>query len=291
MKKWKKFENSTAKVVKEFNPNSDVQQNVRIQGKLSKESREVDLILVEPNQYDFLVFECKDKKRSIDTPVVESFVTKLKDLGVKKGAIVSNSPYTKGAKNMAKAFSIDLLHLVDDSDKDIRTQLYMMGVITISSLEGFNIGFKGTSDTFNGAFYDDVEKLKLVSPNGQVSIAKELFYRLWNEDKLLNEKPGQYQYAFPNDKGFGVLNTDDIKNAVKDLSFYYEVVQKIFFGKVMVIDTNGIYDIKKMTYRTKSLKTEVIKPRKILKEWQEVSSREDLPKDIHLEMKLTSFLD
>lgn len=75
---WKYYEEQTYKVIKQLNPTSSVYQNVIMTGKLSKTPRQVDIQLVNPQDYDFVAFECKNYKVPIDIPRVESFAAKLK---------------------------------------------------------------------------------------------------------------------------------------------------------------------------------------------------------------------
>src|SRR5689334_12865736 len=123
MKKGRYYEEKTAKLVQRFNPKAQVMHGIRITGKLTKISREVDVQLIDPSQYDTIIFECKDHKVKVDIELVEALVTKLKDLGSKKGAIVSNSGFTKGAYSAATAHGIDLLSIVDTGDDKIKTHV------------------------------------------------------------------------------------------------------------------------------------------------------------------------
>ncbi|HEY1645003.1 MAG TPA: restriction endonuclease, partial [Candidatus Saccharimonadales bacterium] len=129
MKKGRYYEEKTAGVVQKFNPQAQVLQGIHVTGKLSKVSREIDVQLIDPAKYDHIVFECKDHKAKVDIELVEALVTKLKDLDTKKGAIVSNSGFTKGAYNIAAAHGIDLLSIVDTGDDKIRTQVFAPHII------------------------------------------------------------------------------------------------------------------------------------------------------------------
>ena len=66
-----------------------------MQGKLSEVGREVDVQFVDPNDYDFMAFECKDHARPIDIPLIEAFSTKLTDSAACDGVRISG--YTEGA--------------------------------------------------------------------------------------------------------------------------------------------------------------------------------------------------
>jgi hypothetical protein len=68
-----------------------------VQRTLSEIGREADAQFVDPNDCDFMAFECKDHALPIDTPLIETFSTRLIDIGAARGAMVSNSGYTEGA--------------------------------------------------------------------------------------------------------------------------------------------------------------------------------------------------
>lgn len=287
VKKWKKFENKTTQVIKNFNSNSDVYENVYITGKFSKSPRQVDVKLVDSNDYDFMVFECKDKSHSIDTPVVEAFVTKLKDLGARKGAIVSNSPYTKGAQNMANEFDIDLLHLVDSSDSDIRTVVYATSLIIDVMPKHFNVGF-GSSSIHGVSFVNDVKKLEFVDSDGNSVTAYQIFINLWNNMKELSHTPGLYTYSVPNNTKIYIQNANGDKVLIENLHFNYEVIEKYFLGSIKIIDTSGIYNVKEKSYRTRSLKTEEIVPYEVEKIWQEINNPNELMNKVSFTMNIVS---
>lgn len=287
MKKWKKFEKKTAQTIQNFNSDSKVYENVYVTGKFSKSPRQIDVKLVDPDGYDFMVFECKDKSQPIDTPVVEAFVTKLKDLGDKKGAIVSNSPYTKGAQNIAKEFNIDMLHIVDSSDNNIRTTIYATAMISDIMPINFNIGF-GLSSNQPVYFDDDVRKLVFIDTDGNNITGYQIFISIWNNTEELPRTSGLHTYTVPDDRKFSILGIDGKKEAIKNLQFNYEVIQKHFFGKVEIIDTSGIYNVKEKSYRTRSLLTEPIVANEVEKIWQEIESPADIKESVTFGMHVVS---
>lgn len=255
MKKWKKFENRTKKIIEELNPNDKVYGNVFIQGKFTDTRRQVDIQLIDSNGYDFIIFECKDKIKKIDSPVVEAFITNLKDLGAKSGAIVSNSPYTKGAENIARAFGVDLLNPIDSSDDDIRTRIYAGCLIMDTMPKHFNVGFDMVST--QGASFD-INRLEF-SVGGNKMTARQIFNKLWNTGKLI-KSPGAYIYSIPDGDDVSVVSVEGKCVPAHNIHFNYEVVEKYFFGPIELIETSGIYNVIDKAYRTKSLLTEHIEP-------------------------------
>ena len=80
MKKGVHYEKKTAELVSKFNPTAQVVHGVRVRGKLSDVLREIDVHLVDPNNYDQIIFECKDHKAKVDIELVEALCGKLSDL-------------------------------------------------------------------------------------------------------------------------------------------------------------------------------------------------------------------
>lgn len=192
-RKWEKFEDNSYEIVQSLNPQAQVYINVHIDGKLSKVKRQVDVQLVRPEEYEFIAFECKDYGRPLDVPIVEAFNTKLQDIGAKKGAIVSNSPYTEASQNMASALGIDLLNLVDTKNKNIRAKLYASLLLSDTSVKSFRLRIKSSSPQISLPL--DIRQVIFVNELGQRGTAYQIFALLWNDhDSSLSKTPGIYEY-------------------------------------------------------------------------------------------------
>ena len=254
MKKGQYYEKKTAAVVQKFNPAAQVIQGIRIQGKLSKVSREVDVQLVDPAKYDQIIFECKDHKAKVDIELVEALVTKLKDLDAKKGAIVSNSGFTKGAYNIAQAHGIDLLTIVDTADDKIRTQVFAPHIIedTYISAGGFRI------ENMQGMFRlnPNLHSTPIKTNNGTTSWA-DMLADYWNETGMKSHlEPGEYDLVKEN---VTIIDVDGREVAVGRLTIKYIVERRYYLRNVRLLDTQGIYNVAKQTYQTNSIKSEIIK--------------------------------
>src|SRR3990167_8231141 len=101
-KSGKYYEKKTAELLQKLRPQERVQSNIKLLGKLSKKNRQID-VLVEPKDFDLLIFECKDRGRPVDLDVFGVFTSLLDDVKVDKAAMVSNSPYSEGVQNLANA--------------------------------------------------------------------------------------------------------------------------------------------------------------------------------------------
>ncbi len=272
--KWKHYEEQTFKVVKQLNPKSSVFYDVKVMGKLSKTPRQIDVQLVNPQEYDYVAFECKDYKVPIDIPRIEAFAAKLKDLGTTKGAIVSNSGYTQPAITLAKEWGVDLLALVDTEDPLIRFQLYLNGVFHGIHIKSFNASM-ASSASVPFLVSQEISMMKLMNEAGNIVPAYDLFAHFWNSDDTpLSHIPGNYQYVYENPCAIRLV---DLKNQIVPLdrfSFEYQVVKDSFLGQIKVINTSGLYDVHKRTYTSKSFATEKLIPTKLVEQWKRVDEKQ-----------------
>jgi hypothetical protein len=280
MKKWKKFEGKTTEIIRELNPKAEVVPNVFLEGKLSLKKRQIDVKLVEPGQYDFIVFECKDHGRPLDIPVIEAFSTKLQDISAKRGAVVSSSGFTDGAENMASNLGIDLLALVDTGDPEIKTKLYASMIISDVFVDKYAIRINFTGEMV-GSIPSDSRQMRIsIGHSSKISSPPEIFKDLWNNTELLKKERGAFEYT---------VNSKIISSLTEEvpcmLTFIYEVVEKHFLGKVEIIDARGIYNFKEGGFQTRSLKTEVINAYEKEKVWNQISTEE--AKSMKVSMRLS----
>lgn len=269
MRAGKEFENSSARIISKLNPKSQIIQNVQIKGRLSEVSREVDLQLVDPGSFDLIAFECKDKKRTIDVPVIEAFHTKCLDIGAQRKAIVSNSPYSAGAKTMASKLGIKLLHLVDTNDDAIRSQLKAPAFLADSWCRGFNIGI-GTIEQMRMNDPLDPDEVTLIDSQGNQISAYSLFARLWNtNDTGLIQEPGTHKYEVPPEYK-RLLDADGKVINLTQLTFSYRVEKLFFQGSLDITETTGLYNVESNSYQTFGFAIEKFAPHLVEKEWDEV---------------------
>jgi hypothetical protein len=272
-KKWRQYEEKTFKIVKQLNPRASVYHNVKIMGKLSKTKRQVDVQLVDTNSYEFVAFECKDYKKPVDIPVIEEFATKLKDLGTKKGAVVSNSGFSKTAVTLAEALNIDLLGVVDTSDPIIKLQLSFDTLFKGIHIESVSASIDCSSD-IPAYFTQEFSLIRLVNPEGGVLSAYELFAILWNDDNTpFSRIPNSYSYTYQNPCLVRLMDLKDQIVPLDRFAFNYKVAQDAFLGQVKVTNSSGIYDVRRKTYSTNSLTTEKIIASDIIEKWTHLDEK------------------
>jgi len=113
--KWKKFEKLILGIHLLKREGAEIKLDDHITGKRSKRQRQIDISLrFNQGYYDYLaVVECKDTLVTID--MVESFKTKLEDVGAHRGIIATSKGYQSGAVEAAKAYAIELCKLSEET--------------------------------------------------------------------------------------------------------------------------------------------------------------------------------
>ncbi len=260
------YETKTAQLLQKLRPNEKVKANVKLFGKLSKQDRQID-VLVEPSDYSQLIFECKDRKRPIDLDVFGGLVSLLEDIKVEKAAMVSNSLYSDGVKNLAKAKNIDLLHIVDTNDSKIRTQLKATVLLIDSKINNsFQMDFESTA-TFSEAYPQD----PVIKGPDFVGQGYKYLKHLWNNTDILSEETGSFKYLIENTSIFSIHGN---LIPIDKITFRYSVRKEHYIGKIEIINTQGIYNVKECSYQTQLLKTAPITPYEAEKTWKLISEEE-----------------
>ncbi len=260
----KYFEKKTADVLQKFNPQIQVQHDVKILGKLSNKLRQID-VLIEPAEFEHLIFECKDHSRPVDLDTFGVFTSILEDIGRNgKAAVVSNSPYTDGVKNMAKAKDIDLLHVIDTSDPKINTHLMAPALLHDTKLKHMQFGFQTTAN-FSGIYANPI----IVGSHYQGDPKSYLTY-LWNNTDLLQETTGEHEFIMEDAQ----LITTDGSKAPFIVTFNYGVEVEHYLGELKIQNTQGIYNIQDGSYQTKSLETEPLVAHEVEDIWKKLTDEE-----------------
>jgi hypothetical protein len=80
-----------AKIQQQLAPRAEVLHNVKLDGRLSKTKRQIDVLVRESiGQYDIqIIIDCKDYKKPVDVKGVEEFHGLFRDVGAHKGVLVS----------------------------------------------------------------------------------------------------------------------------------------------------------------------------------------------------------
>jgi len=264
--KWEKYEIKVYEAVKRLNPKDKVEHNIKVTGSLSKTRRQIDVSKNRDLPNDFLIYECKDHKKHLDTPKVEELFTKLKDVGAKKGAIVSNSLFTSGAVNIARELGISLYALVNTKDKAILPKLFATVFIEDTYLKSFSVSFTSSDPKAVQIIQTSPSDVCFKNPKGNYFTAYTVISRLWNKGEDLIQKPGFYAYHPIKITGnVGIwINKRGKPIIVRDVVFNYEVAKRNHLSKMEIIEANGLFNVHEGSFQAHgSLTTAPIKPYEI----------------------------
>ena len=239
--KWKKFENGVFDASTKLFPYDKVLPNQEIPGVISGQSRQID-VLVEKGE-GIIDIECKDHKQKIDTPKVEAFVTKMKDVKAKTGVIVSNSGFTKGALATAKYYGVKTMALVDKGHTNVSN--FSICIPTVASILHVSAVRYGVSHmtAFRGfVFPANVWEMRLADGTGRN--VYEFLRDLWNDQVDEVTEPGKYQIV----KRLKVINMSDGKPDIATFTYDLIIEREDRFGTMAVKKAQGLYDIAKNTF-------------------------------------------
>jgi hypothetical protein len=243
-----------------------VHSNVIVHGKLSEVGREVDVQLVDPNQYDFVAFECKDHTRPIDIPFIEAFSTKLTDIGATRGAMVSNSGFTDGALKMASKLGIDTLALVDTGDSAVRTRVAATTLVRDLYVQGI---FVGLAD--NVTQPTNADELILIKKQGREQAASRVVQEAWRAHRIPHTR-GDHQLPLAK-WDFRAWRAPESRGAIPGLDIWVRIAERCHVGGLSIRDSEGLYNVHTSSYETKSFITEGLGPNTV-DDWTELTSEE-----------------
>lgn len=279
--KWKRFKKLVAKIQADLAPTATVSHNEKILGRKSETERQIDVVVRQSvGQFNILiVIDAKDHKAPIDIPELGSFVDLVSDVGAQRGAMVSASGFTEGAKRRAREAGIDLYRLVDAESEDWRAYVRLGVLAHCNTLKEVAFAFQGPSWLSEL----DLGKVLLFDGNGQcLGPPTELVSRRWNENLL------------PQDSGLHAdLELVSGPTFVQREGRFYpvrvrleiEVEKEIYFGKLPLTKIQGFQDVQTGGVFTRELTTAWFSY-DLIWTWQRLENAETLAVTPGLEIEL-----
>jgi len=125
---WRLFEVEVAKAQADLDPNSIVERDVRLEGVLSGQQRQIDVLVsgTMGGQPFTIAVECKHYAKRLGIGAVDEFAGKLLDIGVDRGVLYALSGLTQPAKDRATGSHVprivlgDLLASDEHVEPDVR---------------------------------------------------------------------------------------------------------------------------------------------------------------------------
>lgn len=233
-----KYEKLTHEVVKALNSGKRVTHNVKLMGKLSEVKRQIDIKLDE-SSYDFVIYECKDWGRTVGVAAVGKLLSDLEDVGAKKAAIVSNSPFTKGAVNMASKKGVDLLHLVRTDDPDVRIGIAATVLVIGNQIDAVGMGVRDVRLDRGPIMSMSPETFMLLTDNGTVTVSDYLRDK-WNDELAATSHLGENILSLPKQR---IIDVNGEEFTVTEVSVRYVVGRRYSKGTWTIQDATGLYNV------------------------------------------------
>ncbi len=265
-----RYQNKAEQLYKRLStPETQVLPKVEIKGRITNDSREVDLQVISPEEFDFLAIECKNWKVTVGDHEIEAFISKLEDLGTKRGAIISNSNYTQGAVKWADHKNIQLFHLIDSADEEVKFSVSQKTLLVDYFVEGIELDAHANGGDFSGM---PLDQIMLIHNTGEERIScLELFKEPWNSS-LLPHLKGTHTVTIESPTEFQIVDKDGKLFTPDRLAFNYEVKTRACEGAVQLEEVVGIYDVRNKTLRSANVTTGPIKPIQAIQNWREIDT-------------------
>ena len=137
----REYEEIAAALKRALDPRQEVRiiTHARVTDAVTGRPRDIDVLLetVVAGTTVRLAIECRRRKRAIDKPQIEAFVTKLEDCKIEKGVFVSSSGFAQEALAAAAHHNIVCCHLTEVA------QLPWLEILSIRLQHQTNIKFHG----------------------------------------------------------------------------------------------------------------------------------------------------
>ncbi|MBI5636358.1 MAG: restriction endonuclease [Nitrospinae bacterium] len=218
------YEMITARIYELLSPQCKVTHNHRLIGRLSKTSRQIDVSIIGnvSGHEIFIAVECKNQKSKVDINQVGAFYAMMQDVGAHRGVMISNSGFSKSAKNYAKYRGIDPCMIHDAHSKNWKL-LLQVPLILEEILPSLNVSY---------TVY--LEK-DIPVPQGKALIVsgedlRDRFARDWNQGAIQFDQ--EEQSYNPNYEDPFVVLQNDIKREIKDLKINVVLKRTYYFGYV-----------------------------------------------------------
>lgn len=247
-KKWLYYQKNSYEVIKKLFPNSQVEHDIKVIGKLSEGKRQIDVCLDRNDNSIKKVFECKDySKKAIDTPKIDALFGNMRETGAEKGALISNTPYTKPARNLASKSNIDLLHLIDSDNPDVQVKIGIPVGVQVVYLRKFNLRLGSSDIVPNSIIEAENDELSLLIRKEKIPIVHLVKY-LWEETDSLSRELGNYEYFPPKQIATMFLTEGTSKITLNHLSIIYTVEAKYYLLEVGAEKAKGIYNVQDKSF-------------------------------------------
>ena len=276
MPKWKDYEELATRIQKILASQAKVTHNEVIEGIHSKSPRQIDIAIRQNvGQFNlFIAIDCKDHKDRIDVKEVEQFMELIKDVGANKGAIISASDFTSGAKNRAKAASIELYRLIDTDDHAWQAIVSMPVVCEMRAIKAFSFGFRSSTPGPFRMHTADINNTILYRENGSaIDTISNILRTKWNNGQIPIE-PGRHEDIRLSNLPTCIKYNDALYHV--DVFAHVTIKANMYFGHLPIVEMKGLQDSIEGGIISRGFTTGAMDVMEVEKSWTKIESMEDL---------------
>jgi len=219
---WRDFELLLTAIHKNLAPGAEVKHNQKLLGRISKRQRQVDILIIQKVGYQTaqIAVECRDYKRPVGIDKIDAFISKLDDVGVGYGVMVSRSGFDAGAKALAAHHHrITLLsyRAATDADWQAWTASQSWVQLITSGRQKLTLKAKLRGEPVGALLSDDL----LVGSSGASATADEIANKLINA-AVVGPRPADYEAELDCSSGL-TLRRRDREFVVDELKVLFRV--------------------------------------------------------------------
>jgi hypothetical protein len=169
--------------------------------------------------------------------VVGQFLTDLEDVGAKRGAIIANSPFTKGAVNLASKKGVDLLHLVKTDNPKAKIGIAAMVLVREKVIDSMRFGVQDTS--FNAPLLSmNPDEFIIIDGQEQLTLNKYI-RKCWNKGLNNTSKVGENTITLDNAR---IVDTKGDDYTVNKVTIGLVVKEQYYEGPWVIEEAQGLYN-------------------------------------------------
>lgn len=192
---WKEFEDLVERIHRLFHPKAKIVRNDYIRGINSEESRQIDIAVrynLGPNQL-LIIVECKRHSRKLGVSAVGAFMATRDDVRANLAIMVSETGFTRGARNLADRNGIKTYTLRDTRESGWANQITIP--IFVEMCELHVLGNDVVHANGEPVEIPPGETLDLVDKRtGQETTVDDLLQEIW---KSRDKPEGEFGFACP----------------------------------------------------------------------------------------------
>jgi hypothetical protein len=264
-----------AKIQRQLAPDAEVLHNVKLDGRLSKTKRQIDVLVRQKiGQYEMaIVLDCKDSARPIDVKGVEEFLGLVNDVGAQKGALVCPKGFSEAAKTRASNLQIELYSPLDTDPHKWQVNVT---VPLVCDFRRAAMSFSIASTAPAPFMLSDHNLPAFETPEISLGTPVEAAMSKWNEGRFPTE-PGQHNDLPIFDKAEVLVDNGYGQLIPVALTVSLLVEQHLFFGELPIDKISGFRDELSGAIITNAFTTGILDAQQVWHEWKRIASIDELP--------------